>query len=82
MSQDDGARTTDARSFGPFLLFARERRLERDGHSIKIGSRALDVLIFLTERAGTKLNASATTESSASGALIEHALRFDQITRR
>ena len=56
MSQDDRARTTDALSFGPFSLFARERRLERDGQPIKVGSRALDVLIFLTGRAGEILS--------------------------
>jgi DNA-binding winged helix-turn-helix (wHTH) protein len=56
MSQDDRARTTDALSFGPFSLLARERRLERDGQPIKVGSRALDVLIFLTERAGEILS--------------------------
>jgi predicted ATPase/DNA-binding winged helix-turn-helix (wHTH) protein len=56
MSQDDRARTNDALSFGPFSLFARERRLERDGQPIKVGSRALDVLISLTERAGEILS--------------------------
>jgi DNA-binding winged helix-turn-helix (wHTH) protein len=56
MSQDDRARTTAALSFGPFSLFARERRLERDGQPIKVGSRALDALIFLTERAGEILS--------------------------
>jgi len=55
MSQDDGARTGGL-SFGPFTLFARQRRLERDGQTVKIGSRALDVLILLTERAGEILS--------------------------
>jgi hypothetical protein len=41
MSQDDRARTNDALSFGPFSLFARERRLERDGQPTKVGSRSL-----------------------------------------
>ena len=39
-------------TFGPFRLCARERRLERDGASVKLGSRALEMLIALTERAG------------------------------
>ena len=38
--------------FGPFRLVARERRLERDGLAVKVGSRALDLLIALAERAG------------------------------
>ena len=56
MSQNDDDPTTDALSFGPFSLFARQRRLERDGQLIRIGSRALDVLIFLTERSGEILS--------------------------
>lgn len=39
-------------SFGSFLLFPTERRLERDGLQVDIGSRALDILIALVERAG------------------------------
>ena len=39
-------------SLGPFLLHTNERLLAKDGVRIAIGSRALDVLIALTERAG------------------------------
>jgi predicted ATPase/DNA-binding winged helix-turn-helix (wHTH) protein len=39
-------------SFGPFRLFADERLLEREGASVHIGGRALDILIALAERAG------------------------------
>ena len=42
----------DVVSFGPFRLYARERRLERGGRAVKLGSRALDVLLVLTQRAG------------------------------
>jgi predicted ATPase/DNA-binding winged helix-turn-helix (wHTH) protein len=38
-------------SFGPFRLYATERRLEKNGTSLKIGSRALDILITLLEHA-------------------------------
>src|SRR5882724_1599239 len=38
--------------FGPFRLIAQERRLERAGQAVKVGSRALDLLIALAERAG------------------------------
>lgn len=49
-----GPNTFTARefSFGPFYLHAAERRLLRGGESVEIGSRALDVLIALVERAG------------------------------
>jgi DNA-binding winged helix-turn-helix (wHTH) protein len=38
--------------FGPFRLFAAARVLERDGVRQEVGSRALDILIALIERAG------------------------------
>jgi predicted ATPase/DNA-binding winged helix-turn-helix (wHTH) protein len=39
-------------TFGPFYLHATERRLLRAGEPVEIGSRALDILIALVERAG------------------------------
>ncbi|WP_394845506.1 helix-turn-helix transcriptional regulator [Pendulispora brunnea] len=42
-------------SFGPFRLYVRARRLERDGQVVRIGSRAIDILVALTERAGDVL---------------------------
>jgi predicted ATPase/DNA-binding winged helix-turn-helix (wHTH) protein len=39
-------------SFGPFRLFASGRRLLRDEVPLDIGSRSLDILIALVERAG------------------------------
>src|ERR1700686_5352707 len=38
--------------FGPFLLLPAERLLEKDGIPVHLGGRALDILIFLVERAG------------------------------
>lgn len=39
-------------SFGPFRLFPAERSLEKNGIPLMLGSRALDILIVLAERAG------------------------------
>jgi predicted ATPase/DNA-binding winged helix-turn-helix (wHTH) protein len=39
-------------SFGPFRLVAKSRLLEKDGAPLHLGGRALDILIFLAERAG------------------------------
>jgi predicted ATPase/DNA-binding winged helix-turn-helix (wHTH) protein len=39
-------------SFGPFRLSSDERLLEREGKPVKVGGRALDLLIALVERAG------------------------------
>src|SRR3984885_2725523 len=38
--------------FGPFELSSRERVLRRDGVMLPLGSRALDLLIYLAERPG------------------------------
>ena len=46
------ARRAEGISFGPFRLFPAIRVLEQDGASVELGSRALDILIMLVERAG------------------------------
>jgi DNA-binding winged helix-turn-helix (wHTH) protein len=38
--------------FGPFELASRERALRRDGSVLPLGSRALDILIYLANRPG------------------------------
>src|SRR6266851_7947329 len=38
--------------FGPFELSGRERALRRDGVVLPLGSRALDILIYLADRPG------------------------------
>ncbi|MFZ6648600.1 ATP-binding protein [Undibacterium sp. TJN25] len=50
------ATPSDSVSFGPFQLFPSERKLERDGASVDIGSRALDILIALLESAGRNVS--------------------------
>jgi predicted ATPase/DNA-binding winged helix-turn-helix (wHTH) protein len=54
-SADDN-RTAPIASFGPFRLNAAERRLERNGEAVVIGSRSLEILIALVERAGEILS--------------------------
>lgn len=39
-------------TFGPFRLLVSERLLEKQGEPVALGSRALDILIVLIERAG------------------------------
>jgi DNA-binding winged helix-turn-helix (wHTH) protein len=51
MNPDGSSRTDDVLRFGPFCLFMRERRFERDGLAVKVGSRALDILMVLADRA-------------------------------
>lgn len=38
--------------FGPFELIPARRLLSKDGHALRVGSRALDLLIVLVENAG------------------------------
>ena len=45
-------RNTEVVAFGQFRLFPAKRLLEKDGSAVHIGGRALDILIFLAERAG------------------------------
>lgn len=46
------ASSARACQFGRFQLLIPERRLLRDGQAVRIGSRALDILIALVQRAG------------------------------
>ena len=52
MAGADDIRATSVASFGPFRLNPIERRLERDNEAVVIGSRSLEILIALVERAG------------------------------
>ena len=49
MADDDVHRNLQ---FGPFELSSRERMLRRDGVVLPLGSRALDILIYLAEHPG------------------------------
>lgn len=52
MNDRDNLRSKHFLSFGPFNLFVSERRIEKAGKAIPLGSRAFDILIELVERAG------------------------------
>jgi predicted ATPase/DNA-binding winged helix-turn-helix (wHTH) protein len=49
-------------SFGPFQLFPYERRLLRDEQPLNVGSRSLEILIALVERAGEVVGKRALVE--------------------
>ena len=55
--------------FGPFELSSKERVLRREGEVLPLGSRALDILIYLAGRPG---------EVIAKQELIDHASHGDQ----
>jgi DNA-binding winged helix-turn-helix (wHTH) protein len=52
MIDSQGAWREQVASFGPFRLHAARRTLKRSGVGHNLGSRALDTLIVLVERAG------------------------------
>lgn len=52
MDDRDSQRAADTVSFGPFRLIPAERLLKRAEEPVHLGSRALDILITLVERAG------------------------------
>jgi predicted ATPase/DNA-binding winged helix-turn-helix (wHTH) protein len=56
-THDATAAGRNAVSFGPFRLFPSERVLEKNGVPMALGSRALDLLIVLTEHAGEVVGA-------------------------
>ncbi|WP_428485662.1 ATP-binding protein [Rhodopila sp.] len=71
----DGGSSTFA--FGPFRLFAAERRLENDGKPVRLGGRALDLLIVLVERAGEVVSNRDILESVWRDVTVdESSLRF------
>ena len=51
MLDEERPQRKDFISFGPFRFFATQRLLEKDGVPLNLGSRALDLLIALVERA-------------------------------
>ena len=70
-------------SWGPFRLFPRERLLEKDGVAVKIGSRALDILIALTSNAGEILSNGQLIERVWSNSSVgELCLRVHMVALR
>ncbi|MBV8190798.1 MAG: winged helix-turn-helix domain-containing protein [Alphaproteobacteria bacterium] len=61
-SRQDAARLLGTIEFGPFRLHPGKRLLEKDGLAVTLGSRAMDVLIVLVERAGDVVSKQELTE--------------------
>lgn len=62
-----------ATSFGTFRLDPSRRLLSNDGELVRIGSRALDVLIVLTDRAGEVVSGHELVRLAWRGAVVEEA---------
>lgn len=59
--------------FGPFELRLRERRLLRKGEEVELGSRALDLLIRLTEAAGVVVDKRELLDTIWQGVTVSEA---------
>jgi DNA-binding winged helix-turn-helix (wHTH) protein/tetratricopeptide (TPR) repeat protein len=76
---DPRPKNNDARviAFGPFRLFPALRRLERDGQTVRLGGRALELLIALAKQPGQVVTKAELAEAGWPGMVIEEtALRF------
>lgn len=74
---------SEAAEFGPFCLKAAKRLLEKDGDPVRIGSRALDILITLVERAPEVVSKRELLKRVWGGLLIdEGTLRYQVLTLR
>jgi DNA-binding winged helix-turn-helix (wHTH) protein len=57
--------------FGSFVLWERQRRLERGGEVIRLGSRSFDQLMLLLKRAGEVVSHQEFLASVWSGVVVE-----------
>lgn len=58
-------------AFGPFTLQFPQRALSKDGVPLKIGSRALDVLVVLLEHAGERVSTRSLCDSVWPDSVVE-----------
>lgn len=77
------APATQRLSFGPFQLFPAERRLERDGAPVRLGGRALDLLVALAEAAGEVVSKKTLLARVWPDTIVEEgSLRFHLVALR
>jgi predicted ATPase/DNA-binding winged helix-turn-helix (wHTH) protein len=66
-----GPRTQEVVSFGPFRLFPSERVLRKAGETVKLGSRAFDILLVLVQHAGDVVGQRELTAKVWPGVFVE-----------
>src|ERR1700754_3163282 len=83
MTYVEEVHTEDTFSFGPFVLRAAERLLERAGTPVHLGNRALDILVVLVKRAGQAVSKTDLLEQAWPGVTVdEGSLRFHMVALR
>jgi predicted ATPase/DNA-binding winged helix-turn-helix (wHTH) protein len=77
------AQTEDVLSFGPFALVVNQRLLMRDGSEVRLGARALDILITLASRPNEVINKKELLDTVWSDVTVEESsLRFHIVALR
>jgi predicted ATPase/DNA-binding winged helix-turn-helix (wHTH) protein len=66
-----GSSAQDIFVFGPFLLHAAQRRIERNGSPIQLSDRAFDILLTLIIQAGTVVSKSDLMASAWPGVNVD-----------
>lgn len=66
-----GPRTQEVVSFGPFRLFPSERALKKADETVKLGSRAFDLLLVLVQHAGEVVSQRELTATVWPGVFVE-----------
>lgn len=83
MHQEPERRTEWRASFGPFTLSPTERLLVRDGVPVRLGGRALDLLIALVDAAGETVSKKDLIARVWPNVLVEEgSLRFHMVAIR
>ncbi|MCX4162564.1 MULTISPECIES: winged helix-turn-helix domain-containing protein [Paraburkholderia] len=83
MSQEPRRHTEWRASFGPFTLSPSERLLERDRVPVRLGGRALDLLIALVDSAGETVSKQDLIAQVWPDVLVEEgSLRFHMVAIR
>jgi predicted ATPase/DNA-binding winged helix-turn-helix (wHTH) protein len=80
---DFGSQNNWEISFGPFRVIRARRRVERDGASVQIGSRAFDILAYLLEHPGDVVSHRALLNAAWPDTNVEEGnLRFQMTMLR
>jgi predicted ATPase/DNA-binding winged helix-turn-helix (wHTH) protein len=71
MTLNSGTSVEPALAFGPFRLLLTQRILLRGTERLRLGNRALELLLILTEQAGQVVKKRALTERAWPGTFVE-----------
>lgn len=65
------ASAEDRQRFGAFTIWETQRRIERHGHAVRLGSRAFDLLLYLLKRPGQLISKDELLAAVWAGLVVE-----------